>query len=107
MQLRTLASPSTRTPLHLLVLLQHWSRVGIVSNALQESVTVLVLFFFFRFSSLNAHAALKAGALFDSKTWPEDVQELATYREADLYTLLKRFWSPLERNIKFLLPKIR
>lgn len=60
----------------------------------------VLLFFFFHFSSLSTHAAVKAGAIFDPKTWPEDVQELATYGEADLHTLLEHFWSSLERKRK-------
>ena len=53
------------------------------------------LFISSRFSSLNTHAVLKVR---DHKNWPENVQQLATYGEADLHTLLEHFQSPLEKK---------
>ena len=41
---------------------------------------------------------LKAASIFNHKTWPEDLQELATFGESALHTMLEHFQSLLERN---------
>ena len=50
-----------------------------------------------RFSSFDTSAVLKAGTIFDHKTWPEDRKELATFGEENL-KCLTRFRAPLEHN---------
>ena len=51
-----------------------------------------------RFSSFDTSAVLKAGTIFDHKTWPEDRKELATFGEENLKCLLTHFRAPLEHN---------
>ena len=49
-------------------------------SSLKSRINYKVLRFFnTRFSSLNSHAVLKAGSIFDPRNWPENKKELATY----------------------------
>ena len=74
------------------------TEIAALSSAKSRVIEKVLQFFSSRFSSLNTHAVLKAGTIFDHKTWPEDLQELATYGEVALHTLLDHFQSPLENN---------
>ena len=64
-------------------------------SSVKSRVIEKVLHFSSRFSSLSTHAVLKAGIIFDHKTWPDDVKELATFGEEALRTLLQHFQTPL------------
>ena len=74
------------------------TEIAALSSAKSRVIEKVLQFFSSHFSSLNTHAVLKAGTIFDHKTWPEDLQELATFGEETLHTLLEHFQSPLEKN---------
>ena len=72
--------------------------IAAFSSAKYHVIEKVLQFFSSRFSSLSTHAVLKAGTIFDHKTWPQDLQELATFGEEALHKLLVHFQSPLENN---------
>ena len=74
------------------------TEIPALSSTKFRVIEKVLQFFSSRFSSLNTHAVPKARTIFDHKTWPEDLQELATFGEEAVHTLLEHFQSPLEKN---------
>ena len=74
------------------------TEMAALSSAKSHVIEKILQFFSSRFSPLNTYALLKTGTIYDHKTWPEDLQELATYGEDALHTLLEHFQSALEKN---------
>ena len=68
--------------------------IAAFSSVKSRVIEKVLHFFSSRFSS-STHAVLKAGIIFDHKTWPVDVKELATFGEEAVRTLLQHFQTPL------------
>ena len=73
------------------------TNIAALSSAKSRVIEKVLQFFSSCFSSLNMHAVLKSGTIFNHKTWLENLQELETYGQEALHTLLEHFQSPLEK----------
>ena len=64
----------------------------------QRIINTIIQFLNSRFESLDSDPVLAAGKIFDPRVWPESVEDLATYGEAQVECLVQHFRPALERN---------
>ena len=64
----------------------------------QRIINTIIQFLNSRFKSLDSDPVLAAGKIFDPRVWPESVEDLATYGEAEVECLVQHFRPALERN---------
>lgn len=64
----------------------------------QRIINTIIQFLNSRFESLDSDPVLAAGKIFDPRVWPESVEDLATYGEAEVKCLVQHFRPALERN---------
>ena len=61
-------------------------------------INTIIQFLNSRFESLDSEPFLAAGKIFDPRVWPESVEDLAAYGEAEVDCLVQHFRPALERN---------
>ena len=61
-------------------------------------INTVIQFLNSRFESLDSKPFLAAGKIFDPRVWPESVEDLAAYGEAEVDCLVQHFRPALERN---------
>ena len=64
----------------------------------QRIINTIIQFLTSRFESLDSDPVFAAGKIFDPRVWPESVEDLATYGEAEVECLVQHFRPALERN---------
>ena len=61
-------------------------------------INTIIQFLQSRFESPDSDPVLAAGKIFDPRVWPDAVEDLATYGEAEVDRLVQHFRPALERN---------
>ena len=61
-------------------------------------INTIIQFLNSRFESLDSYPVLAAGKIFDPRVWPESVEDLAAYGEAEVDCLVQHFRPALEGN---------
>ena len=64
----------------------------------QRIINTIIQFLNSRFESLDSDPVFAAGKIFDPRVWPESVEDLATYGEAEVECLVQHFRPALERH---------
>ena len=64
----------------------------------QSMINTIIQFLNSRFESLDSDPVLAAGKIFDPRVWPESVEDLAAYGEAEVDCLVQHFRPALEEN---------
>lgn len=61
-------------------------------------INTIIQFLNPRFESLDLDPVHAAGKIFDPRVWPESVEDLAAYGEAEVDCLVQHFRPAFERN---------
>ena len=64
----------------------------------QRMINTIIQFLNARFESLDSDPVLAAGKISDPRVWPESVEDLAAYGEAEVDCLVQHFTPALEGN---------